>query len=328
MSHELRTPLSAIIGFSALMRDEPLADGQAQRARRVDRARAPQRRSPPRPDQRRARPDQDRGRADQPRARVVRARVGARRVGRGAASARRPQVDRHGRSTPRRARSPPTAAGCGRSSTTCSPTPSSSRPRAASITVEGRWSGDEAHIAVTDTGVGIAAEDLEHIFEEFRQVGDLKAREAGTGLGLALCRRLAEAHGGALLVTSEVGRGSRFEVVLPDRSLGIEPPPRRPRQRPRRPRQRPSILVIEDDPGAVRLLRTYLEGEGYDVEVATDGEAGIAAARAQAPGRDHPGRAAAGHRRLGGAAPAEGRSGPARHCRSWSSPSSTSATWR
>jgi signal transduction histidine kinase/DNA-binding response OmpR family regulator len=150
------------------------------------------------------------------------------------------------------------------------------------IVVEGRWSGDEARIAVTDTGVGIAADDLEHVFEEFRQVGDIKAREAGTGLGLALCRRLAEAHGGRLEVTSELGRGSRFEVVLPGaRAEAAEPASPPP------PAMHavagPSILVIEDDPGAVRLLRAYLEAEGYAVEVATDGESGIAAAQANAP---------------------------------------------
>jgi signal transduction histidine kinase/DNA-binding response OmpR family regulator len=155
-------------------------------------------------------------------------------------------------------------------------------PDGGRIVVEGRWSGNEAHIAVSDTGVGIATEDLGSIFEEFRQVGDLKAREAGTGLGLALCRRLAEAHGGHLGVTSELGRGSRFELILPDARL--EPAAPAPLSSPPLVDSTgASILLIEDDPGAVRLLRAYLEGEGYDVEVATNGEAGIEAARANVP---------------------------------------------
>jgi CheY-like chemotaxis protein len=131
--------------------------------------------------------------------------------------------------------------------------------------------------------VGIAPEDLGRIFEEFSQVGDLKAREAGTGLGLALSRRLAEAHGGELVVSSELGVGSRFELRLP----GARVP--QPETSVPAVGEWPStdavatVLVIEDDPGAVRLLRTYLEAEGYEVEVAADGEAGLAAARACPP---------------------------------------------
>jgi len=155
-------------------------------------------------------------------------------------------------------------------------------PDGGHISVEGRWTADDAHISVTDTGVGIAVDDLDHVFEEFRQVGDLKAREAGTGLGLALCRRLAEAHGGRLAVTSELGHGSRFELILPfarttptaDVAAATVAAANGDASR---------ILVIEDDPGAVRLLRTYLEGEGYEVEVAPSGEAGMAAATRSAP---------------------------------------------
>jgi signal transduction histidine kinase/CheY-like chemotaxis protein len=150
------------------------------------------------------------------------------------------------------------------------------------IGVESRWEGDEAVIVVTDTGVGIAAEDFERIFEEFSQVGDLKAREAGTGLGLALSRRLVEAHGGTISVSSEPGRGSRFEVRLPGARSAI-PVSAQPPAGEQSESGGASVLIIEDDPGAVRLLRTYLEAEGYGVVVATDGQAGIAAARASAP---------------------------------------------
>jgi len=72
-------------------------------------------------------------------------------------------------------------------------------------------------ISVSDTGVGIAPEDQEAVFEEFRQVGASAARQEGTGLGLALCRKFVELHGGKIWVTSAVGAGSTFTVRLPVR---------------------------------------------------------------------------------------------------------------
>ena len=77
---------------------------------------------------------------------------------------------------------------------------------------------DDGHvvIAVADTGAGIAAEDLETIFEEFEQTSEGRKAE-GTGLGLPLSRKLVELHGGRLWVDSEVGRGSTFRFTLPIR---------------------------------------------------------------------------------------------------------------
>ncbi len=72
-------------------------------------------------------------------------------------------------------------------------------------------------ISVTDTGVGIAPEDQEAVFEEFRQVGASAAKQEGTGLGLALCRKFVELHGGTIGVTSAVGAGSTFTFRLPVR---------------------------------------------------------------------------------------------------------------
>ena len=73
-------------------------------------------------------------------------------------------------------------------------------------------------ISVTDTGIGIAPEDQEAIFEEFRQVGgDYAHKREGTGLGLTLARKLVELHGGRIWVKSEVGQGSTFTFSLPER---------------------------------------------------------------------------------------------------------------
>jgi signal transduction histidine kinase/HAMP domain-containing protein len=73
-----------------------------------------------------------------------------------------------------------------------------------------------AEISVIDTGVGIAPEDHEAVFEEFRQVGtDYAKKHEGTGLGLTLCRRFVELHGGKIWVKSQVGQGATFTFTLP-----------------------------------------------------------------------------------------------------------------
>src|SRR5262249_51821577 len=73
-------------------------------------------------------------------------------------------------------------------------------------------------VSVSDTGVGIAPEDQEAVFEEFRQVGTADKKVEGTGLGLTLCRKFVELHGGRIWVKSELGTGSTFTFSLPLRS--------------------------------------------------------------------------------------------------------------
>jgi signal transduction histidine kinase/ActR/RegA family two-component response regulator len=282
MSHELRTPLSAIIGFSALMREERL-DGD--------------RRSVPDEWIEHVRRSGDHLLAlindvlDLTKIEAGRIELSPESFELATALAEsveglRPLADRKGIEMVLDAHAGTISADRGRLRQIIYNLLSNAikfTPEGGRVVVEARWHGAEARIAVTDTGVGIAADDLGHIFEEFRQVGDLKAREAGTGLGLALSRRLVEAHEGQISATSEPGSGSRFEVVLPNSQVSeAAAKPARLSTASEHPRS--TVLVIEDDPGAVRLLRTYLEGEGYTVEVATDGEAGIAAARANPPG--------------------------------------------
>jgi signal transduction histidine kinase len=77
----------------------------------------------------------------------------------------------------------------------------------------------EVRVSVTDKGPGIDAEDQERIFEEFQQTeAGLEQRE-GTGLGLALSKRLVELHGGRIWVASELGKGSTFVFTLPARII-------------------------------------------------------------------------------------------------------------
>jgi signal transduction histidine kinase len=90
-------------------------------------------------------------------------------------------------------------------------------PEGGRIDVSARLQDGAAEIAVADTGVGIAPEDQEAVFEEFRQVGTADKKVEGTGLGLALSRKIIELHGGRIWVESEVGKGSTFRFTLPVR---------------------------------------------------------------------------------------------------------------
>ena len=91
-------------------------------------------------------------------------------------------------------------------------TPEGGRIEVAAVPKDG-----SVEVSVSDTGVGIAPEDQEAVFEEFRQVGTSAAKQEGTGLGLALCRKFVELHGGGIRVLSEVGRGSTFTFTIPVR---------------------------------------------------------------------------------------------------------------
>jgi signal transduction histidine kinase len=89
-------------------------------------------------------------------------------------------------------------------------------PDGGRVDVSAKLDTDKVEIAVKDTGVGIAPEDQASLFEEFKQFGRDSSRKAeGTGLGLALTKRLVELHGGQILVDSTLGHGLTFRVMLP-----------------------------------------------------------------------------------------------------------------
>jgi signal transduction histidine kinase/DNA-binding response OmpR family regulator len=135
---------------------------------------------------------------------------------------------------------------------------------------------DYVFVTVADTGVGIAATDCERVFEEFQQVGDPERQRAGTGLGLALTRRLVEAHEGEITLVSTPGEGSSFTVRLPAAPVI--------RQLPAEPADldidthAALVLLIEDDIHSAELMRTQLSTAGYRVDVAGSGESGLSAA--------------------------------------------------
>ena len=92
-------------------------------------------------------------------------------------------------------------------------------PADGTITLRTRQDGS-ARFTISDTGSGIAPDQLPHIFERFRRVDASRTRATGgTGLGLAICKAIVEAHGGSIAVESEIAKGSTFTVLLPPRPL-------------------------------------------------------------------------------------------------------------
>ena len=146
------------------------------------------------------------------------------------------------------------------------------------VTTKVEISDNSLLIRVIDTGVGISPVDQGMLFQAFTQVDASKARaHEGTGLGLALTKRLVELHGGKIWVESTVGEGSTFSFTLPLHQQVASSPAPIPTNLPSSAGNR-TILVAEDNEQAAQLLGIYLVEAGYRVEFATDGEAAIAKA--------------------------------------------------
>ena len=95
-------------------------------------------------------------------------------------------------------------------------------PAGGAVTVELKKSGETLRLTVSDTGCGIPPERMAHLFDGCFQPGHPSPAPYGLGLGLPLCRAIAEKHGGSITVESAPGKGSRFMVSLPDRQLGSQ----------------------------------------------------------------------------------------------------------
>jgi PAS domain S-box-containing protein len=141
-------------------------------------------------------------------------------------------------------------------------------------------------ISVADTGIGIRAEDQEVIFEEFRQIDGDGAHE-GTGLGLAITKRLVEQQGGNIWLESEVGKGTRFSFTLPAAAsqTHLESDMRPRMQTPASccSSKMPLVLIVDDEVPAREILASYLEPEGFRVEIACSAAEAIAKARELQP---------------------------------------------
>ena len=150
------------------------------------------------------------------------------------------------------------------------------------VTVRARpASADTFRLEVEDTGTGIAPEDLGRLFVEFEQLDAGAAkRHGGTGLGLALTKRLVEAQGGRVGAQSTVGKGSVFFAVLPRHAATAAVEAAAPRAVGAQPgAAAPTILVVEDDRRDQHALVDALAGAGYAVDAAASGTEALAKCR-------------------------------------------------
>lgn len=144
--------------------------------------------------------------------------------------------------------------------------------------------------AVIDTGIGIAPSNRHKLFRPFVQIdGALNRRQMGTGLGLALVKRIVQLHGGQVDVTSEVGVGSCFIVELPcDNSCAIDTlaassPTSTPEASLPTLSQPPLILLAEDNEANLSTLSSYLQAKGYQLTLAKTGREAVEQARSRPP---------------------------------------------
>jgi len=149
------------------------------------------------------------------------------------------------------------------------------------------------HFTVEDSGIGIAPENQAQVFAAFEQIDDSYSRQQeGTGLGLALTKKLVEMHGGEIWFESEVGKGTAFHFSLPcnlgqlqesENSLDITEEKAVEDKTEEGIGDGPLVLVVEDDPKARELLSIHLSDAGYQVAYAVDGEEALKKAKELKP---------------------------------------------
>jgi len=128
--------------------------------------------------------------------------------------------------------------------------------------------------AVSDTGIGIPEDKIDHVFEEFSQADESTTRDyGGTGLGLAISRRFCRLLGGNLTVKSQPGEGSTFTILLPATLPGSATPETRGEALPAKTAA--TVLVIDDDPEVREIIERSLSSDGITVVTATSGEEGL-----------------------------------------------------
>ena len=161
----------------------------------------------------------------------------------------------------------------------------------ANRTSNGAITCDIIEISITDTGIGIAPDQIKRLFQPFVQVeGSLNRSYSGTGLGLALVKRLVELHGGKVRLTSELGAGSCFTIALPIapfcENLAVEsetgnlnpPDAIEPAIV-----DAPMILIAEDNDANISILVEYLSLKGYPLVVTHNGKIAIELAQETQP---------------------------------------------
>jgi CheY-like chemotaxis protein/anti-sigma regulatory factor (Ser/Thr protein kinase) len=155
-----------------------------------------------------------------------------------------------------------------------------------SVSRSARADGDWIVYSVSDSGIGIPAEKLGNLFEEFSQVDASTTRDyGGTGLGLAITKRFSEMMGGTVSVESEPGQGSTFTIRLPAEVLEAAAPGATASGSAESDvlPVGSCILVIDDDANSLDLIQRSLERDGHRVAVASSGDEGLRLARELKP---------------------------------------------
>jgi len=150
-------------------------------------------------------------------------------------------------------------------------------PPPGQITITVKDSPEHLTVSVHDTGIGMKEEDLPKLFREFEQIdGSYTRRYQGTGLGLALCRRFVEMHGGRIWAESHFGKGSTFTFTIPrDARLGPAAEPSVEEAQTVESMELPLVLVVEDDPASSQRLTAEIQGVGFRVAHAVDGNEAV-----------------------------------------------------
>jgi PAS domain S-box-containing protein len=145
--------------------------------------------------------------------------------------------------------------------------------------------GSRALISVRDTGIGIPAEHLPHIFDMFSQVAPtLERSQGGLGIGLALVRGLVALHGGSIEARSSPGKGSELIVRLPVvEESGQLPPEQTTEGRPAQSQAQLRVLIVDDNRDAVDSLAMMLRMAGHEIQTAHDGVEAVQAAASFRP---------------------------------------------
>jgi len=151
-------------------------------------------------------------------------------------------------------------------------------------TVRARCIGNAIQVDVTDTGIGVSAEDQAKLFTQFFRAEDDYVREqSGTGLGLNITRSLVEMHGGHIWAKSKPGAGSTFSFTLPLPQGHVDEiaPSGETRAVPLAAAawDSPYVVVVDDEPDVAHLFRVQLEQEGYRVTVVTQSDQAVKAIR-------------------------------------------------
>ncbi len=164
-------------------------------------------------------------------------------------------------------------------------------PEEGRVLIGAALKGGVVEIFVEDTGIGISEENQKKIFTMFQQLDSTDSRRfEGTGVGLALSRKLVELHGGTIRVESELGKGSRFSFTIPlkegkRRAADWQQQVKRREAvvAPAASKDQPLVLVVDDDPQTSELLGIWLESASYRVARAFDGEQALKLARELKP---------------------------------------------